>query len=118
MTVVFSTSNGDIIQCPVLEVIGGLPATKTPGWSVTNIGCCTVLDEGDTTITLTGSLFGKGAQTVITVAGIGSYLVATHMFELNNDSWIAALPQINEAIETTLDTYLRPYEWVKNNENI
>lgn len=105
--------NGQTVTliCPTLVAGRDLPETISLGWRVTNAGCCTVLDEGDFTITITGSLYGKGAVTILAVTSAGSYDAASLTFKLACDGWLQSLPQINAEIENLLALYLTPYGW-------
>ena len=101
-----------ISNCPILKYDPkkGMPSTSSKGWRAVNAGCCTILDEGDFTITLTSSLFGKGANCVIAITSAGDNECTVRQFKLADD-WSTQLPQINAEIEKAFFAYLKPAGW-------
>ncbi len=116
---VFTAVQGDgqtvTLNCPALVCVADEPATQTTGWQAVNAGCCTVLTDGEFTLTITGSLFGAGAMVALAVTCAGDYATAVRCFKLAFDDWAGpeGLAQFNAEIEALLADYLAPSGWRK-----
>lgn len=94
---------------PITEII--TVTEESDGWTSSNINCCTVLDGGDFVVSVTGSLFGKGAKTIIACSAIGDYDANSVTHILTADKAEEYLPALNKAIEECLHAYLAPNGW-------